>query len=252
MSTLYLKADRDSVSKYVIFSGDPWRVEMLSKNLDNPKHVAFAREFNTYTGSYKGVPITVTSTGIGAPSAAIAMEEMYNCGMEVAVRMGTVMGLRDDMLGKMFIPTGCMREEATSRTYVPVSYPAVADFELVDCMKRGSKEVGRDVVTGISATLDGFYSQMKESRLSKELGFDNSKTFAELKKYHIMGADMESACMLVLANLMGIRACIATMTTVLENLKEQLLGEARTKSEEDLCRAVLEGFVIFDREHTVK
>ena len=67
-----------------------------------------------------------------------------------------------------------------------------------------------------------------------------------------LGADMESACMLVLANLMGIRACIATMTTVLENLKEQLLGEARTKSEEDLCRAVLEGFVIFDREHTVK
>ena len=68
MSTLYLKADRESISKYVIFSGDPWRVEMLSKNLDDPKHVAFAREFNTYTGTYKGVPITVTSTGIDRKS----------------------------------------------------------------------------------------------------------------------------------------------------------------------------------------
>ncbi|MEG2570115.1 MAG: nucleoside phosphorylase [Clostridia bacterium] len=246
MSTLYLKADRESISKYVIFSGDPWRVEVLARSLDDANHVAFAREFNTYTGSYKGVPITVTSTGIGAPSAAIAMEEMYNCGMEVAVRMGTVMGLRDDMLGKMFIPTGCMREEATSRTYVPTSYPAVADFDLVSCMKRGAAEVGRDVVTGISCTMDGFYSQMKESRLSKELSFDNSKTFDELKKYRILGADMESSCMLVLANLMGVKACIATMTTVLENLKEQLLGEARTKSEEDLCRVVLEGIVLYD------
>ncbi|MEG2377004.1 MAG: nucleoside phosphorylase [Clostridia bacterium] len=246
MSTLYLKADRESISKYVIFSGDPWRVEVLARSLDDANHVAFAREFNTYTGSYKGVPITVTSTGIGAPSAAIAMEEMYNCGMEVAVRMGTVMGLRDDMLGKMFIPTGCMREEATSRTYVPTSYPAVADFDLVSCMKQGAAAVGRDVVTGISCTMDGFYSQMKESRLSKELSFDNSKTFDELKKYRILGADMESSCMLVLANLMGVKACIATMTTVLENLKEQLLGEARTKSEEDLCRVVLEGIVLYD------
>ncbi len=249
MSTLYLKADRESIAKYVIFSGDPWRVEMLSKYLDEPKHVAFSREFNTYTGTYRGVPVTVTSTGIGAPSAAIAMEEMYESGMEVAVRMGTVMGLRDDMLGKMFIPTGCMRGEATSSTYVPEGYPAVADFTLHDCMRRGAQAVGREVVSGISATLDGFYSQMKESRLSRELGFDPADTFRELKKYRILGADMESACMLTLANLMGVRACIVTMTTVLENLKEQLLGEARTQSEEDLCRAVLEGFVLFEREH---
>ncbi|MEG2857702.1 MAG: uridine phosphorylase, partial [Clostridia bacterium] len=125
-------------------------------------------------------------------------------------------------------------------------YPAVADFDLVSCMKQGAAAVGRDVVTGISCTMDGFYSQMKESRLSKELSFDNSKTFDELKKYRILGADMESSCMLVLANLMGVKACIATMTTVLENLKEQLLGEARTKSEEDLCRVVLEGIVLYD------
>ncbi|MEG0899262.1 MAG: nucleoside phosphorylase [Oscillospiraceae bacterium] len=246
MSTLYLKADKESVSKYVIFSGDPFRVEMLSKNLENPIHVAFSREFNTYTGMYKGVKVTVTSTGIGAPSAAIAMEEMYNCGMKVAVRMGTVMGLKDDMLGKMFIPTASMREEATSRTYAPLSFPAVADFELIDCMKKSANGIGRDVITGINCTMDGFYSQMKESRLSNEMGTDNSETFKMLKKYNIRGVDMESSCMLVLANLMGIKACVVTMTTVLENLKEVLLGEARTKSEEELCIAVLDGIVMYD------
>ena len=87
MSTLYMGASEETVAKYVLFSGDPWRVEVVKKYLDNPKKVAFMREFNTYTGTYKGVEITVTSTGIGAPSAAIAMEEMYESGMQVAVRM---------------------------------------------------------------------------------------------------------------------------------------------------------------------
>ena len=116
MSTLYMGASEETVAKYVLFSGDPWRVEVVKKYLDNPKKVAFMREFNTYTGTYKGVEITVTSTGIGAPSAAIAMEEMYESGMQVAVRMGTVMSMQDDMLGHFMIPIAAMRREGTSQT----------------------------------------------------------------------------------------------------------------------------------------
>lgn len=249
METLYLKAKPGDISKYVLFSGDPFRVEVLVKNLENPKHIAFAREFNTYTGTYKGVPITVSSTGIGAPSAAIAVEEMYQCGMEVAVRMGTVMGLRDDMLGKMFIPTACMRDENTSSTYVRKSYPAVADFELVSCMEESSKMIGRGTVKGINCTMDGFYSQMKDSRYSIDQKNDHSKTFEELKRLNVLGADMESSCILTLTNLMGIKGCIITMTTVLENLKDFLKGEARTKSEEDLCIAALEGIVLYHNKN---
>ena len=114
MGTLYMGVDKDTVAEYVIFSGDPWRVEVLKQYLDNPKKVAFQREFNTYTGTYKGVPITVSSTGMGAPTAAIAMEEMYEAGMKVAVRMGTVMALQDGMLGKFIIPIAAMRREQTS------------------------------------------------------------------------------------------------------------------------------------------
>ncbi|MEG0664769.1 MAG: nucleoside phosphorylase, partial [Clostridia bacterium] len=190
--TLYLKSTEKDIAKYVLFSGDPWRVEVLIKKLDNPVQIAFAREFNTYTGTYKGVPITVTSTGIGAPSAAIAVEEMYQCGMEVAVRMGTVMGLRDDMLGKMFIPTACMRDESTSETYVRKSYPAVADFDLISCMEESSKMIGRDTVKGISCTMDGFYSQMKDSKFSLQQNKNHNKTFEELKSLNVLGADMES------------------------------------------------------------
>ncbi len=248
MSTLYLKADRSNISKYAIFSGDPWRVELLKQLLDNPRHIAFSREFNTYTGNYKGVPITISSTGIGAPSAAIAMEELYECGMEVAVRMGTVMGLKDGMLGKLLIPNGSMRMEGTSETYVPKSYPAVANLDLVNSMNRSVLANNREYINGITCTMDGFYSQMRESRLSKKMNTEILNTFDELEKYNIAGVDMETSLMLVLGNLMGIKACSVTMTTVLRNLKGVLEGDDRRKAEEDLCKIVLDGIVIYDKE----
>lgn len=247
MSTLYLKIAKNDISKYVIFSGDPWRVELFQKLLDNPKHIAFNREFNTYTGTYQGVPITVSSTGIGAPSAAIAMEELYECGMEVAVRMGTVMGLKDDMLGKLLIPIGSMRMESTSDTYVPKAFPAVSNLALVNSMNRSALVNNREYVNGITCSMDGFYSQMRESRLSKKIDINILDTFDELKKYNIAGVDMETSLMLVLGNLMGIKACSVTMTTVLWNLKAVLEGEDRKKAEEDLFKIVLEGLIIYDK-----
>ena len=249
MSTLYLGADTSTVAPYVLFSGDPFRVEVLQKYLDNPQHIAFKREFNTYTGSYKGVPITVTSTGIGAPSAAIAMEEMYEAGMKVAVRMGTVMALQDDMLGHFIIPIAAMRRESTSKTYVEESYPAVADIELVNLMNQTVTDFGKRYLNGINCTMDGFYSKLHDSKFSKECGIDMSETFEELKKLHVTGIDMESACMLTLGRLMGVKTCIVTMATVLENLKKALAGQDRVDAEDLLCRVVLEGLY---RYHTQK
>jgi len=246
MKSLYMKVDKN-ISKYVIFSGDPWSVDVLAKMLDSAEHVAFVREFNTYTGYYKGQKITVTSTGIGAPSAAIAMEEMYSNGMEVAVRMGTVMALRDDMLGKFIIPIAAMREEGTSATYAPISYPAVADIELVNCMNKTVEEFSCSYSNGINCTVDGFYSQMKESRLSKQRQVNMNESFKRLKKLNIIGIDMESSCILTLANLMGIKSCVVTMTTVLENLKAVLKGEKRKQAKEILCKVVLEGLYKYER-----
>lgn len=250
MSTLYLGADTSTVAPYVIFSGDPWRVEVLQKYLDHPQHVAFKREFNTYTGTYKGVPVTATSTGIGAPSAAIAMEEMYEAGMKVAVRMGTVMGLQDEMLGHFIIPIAAMRRESTSKTYVEESYPAVADIDLVNTMNQTAADFGKRYFNGVNCTMDGFYSHMHDSKFSKECGIDMSNTFEELKKLHVSGVDMESACMLTLGRLMGVKTCIVTMTTVLENLKETLQGQERTDAEDLLCRVVLEGIYRYHAHKT--
>lgn len=249
MSTLYLGADASAISKYVLFSGDPWRVDVVKKYLEDAKQIAFMREFNTYTGFYKGVRVTVTSTGIGAPSAAIAMEEMYEAGMEVAVRMGTVMALEDDMLGKFLIPIAAMRREGCSLSYAEPGYPAVADVELVNCMNETVLQMGAQYRNGINCTMDGFYSRMHDSRFSKEWGRDMQETFDELKKLKVSGIDMESSCMLTLGRLMGIKTCVVTMTTVLENLKEVLKGQERKDAEDLLCRTALEGIFNYHQKH---
>lgn len=241
MATLYMGGSPETISKYVLFSGDPWRVDTLAKYLENPQKVNFLREFNTYTGFYKGERITVTSTGMGAPTAAIAMEEMYECGMEVAVRMGTVMSMQDDMLGHFIIPIASMRRESTSKTYIEESYPAVADLELVNILNTTAADFGKRSLNGISCTMDGFYTQMHDSRFSKEWGRDMQPVFDELRKFRVTGIDMESACMMTVGRLMGVKTAVITMVTVLENLKDVLRGQERKDAEDLLCRVALEG-----------
>lgn len=246
--TLYMKGSTNTIAPYVIFSGDPWRVEVLKKYLENPQSVGFFREFNTYTGTYKGVPITISSTGIGAPSAAIAMEEMYECGMTLAVRMGTVMSLKDELLGHYVVPIGSIRGEGTSDTYVAKSYPAIADLELVNSLSKTIRNHGPLVDNGINATLDGYYSQMKESRLSKERQLEFESIFAELVKNKVTGIDMESSLMLVLGRLMGVRTASVTLVTVLRNLTGMLDETKRLAKEDELCRLTLEGIYNFHKE----
>ncbi len=246
--TLYLKAKAGEIAEYVIFSGDPWRVEILKNYLHDVKHIGFHREFNTYTGTYEGMRITVTSTGIGAPSAAIAMEEMFECGMLVAIRMGTVMSLKDNLLGGYVIPAGSIRMEKTSSTYVDPGYPAVADLDLVSSLSKTFRYHGQKVDNGINATMDGFYSQMKESRLSGMRNVEFGQIFDELVKNKVTGIDMESSCMMVVGRLMEVKTAVVTLVTVLKNLEGKLPDDVRAQKEDELCRLTLAGIREYDRE----
>jgi uridine phosphorylase len=245
-----MNAEIGQIGEYVIFSGDPWRVETVKQYLDDPVHIAFKREFNTWTGFYKGLKITVTSTGIGSPSAAIALEEMRQCGMKVALRMGTIMALDDSMLGHFIVPLAAMRREATSKSYVEESYPAVADLELVNAVSKTVTSAGNRVHNGITCTMDGFYSQMRESGFSVELGKNFGCVFDELKRIRVSGVDMETSCMFTLGRLMGVKTAAITAVTVLENLKQKLEGEERKVLEETLCRLALEGLYQFSQRNT--
>lgn len=240
--TLYLEVSKNNTAPYVILSGDPRRVEKIITLLDSYEKVAVSREFHTYTGTYKGVPVTVSSTGIGSPSAAIAMEELFEAGAEVIVRLGTVMGLKNN-LGKFFVPRAAVREDGASDTYVEKGYPAVADFDLVNVMNESVLSHQRKLDNGIVYSTQSYYTEMKESLLSKTMDTNVKGFMKSLHKYNISGMDMETATVLTLGSLMGIRTCSVTLATVTDNLETKLDLDVRKKEEEMLARIVLDGLV---------
>lgn len=252
MSTLYMKGTPETVAKYVVFSGDPWRVNMFKDIFDEMEEVAFSREYNTITGTYNGVRITATSTGIGSPSAVIAMEEMFECGMEVGIRMGTVMSLDNDMVGDFLIPLGSIRRESTSDAYVEKGYPAIADFELVQVLNDAVKAEGYKTVNGVHCTLDGYYMDMKESRYSKTRGISPDKTMRELAEINVLGIDMESSAMLVAGRLMGVKTAVITLATVSKNLEAFLEDAERIDMERMLCKVTLDAIVAYDKKVNAK
>ncbi|MEJ2744874.1 MAG: nucleoside phosphorylase, partial [bacterium] len=125
----HVKLAKGDVGRYVLLPGDPGRVPVIAGFLDKAEKVAQNREYTTYTGEVDGVKVSVTSTGIGCPSAAIAVEELARVGADTFIRVGTAGGLQTDVgIGDLVISTATVREDGTSLQYVPLNYPAVADF----------------------------------------------------------------------------------------------------------------------------
>ena len=123
------------VGRYVILPGDPKRCEKIAEYFDNPQFIADSREYVTYTGTLDGVKVSVTSTGIGGPSASIAMEELYRCGADTFIRIGTCGGMQPEVKsGDVVIATGAIRMEGTSKEYAPIEFPAVANLDVINAL----------------------------------------------------------------------------------------------------------------------
>ena len=141
----HINTDENDIGKYVILTGDPKRVERIAEHLDNPQKVAQNREYTTFTGELLGVKVSVCSTGIGGPSAAIAVEELIKCGAKTFIRVGTSGGMKECVLGgDLVIATSAIRSEGTSREYLPDGYPAVADFKVVSALAEAAEELSDD------------------------------------------------------------------------------------------------------------
>lgn len=131
------------VGRYVILPGDPGRCEKIARHFDNPVKIAQNREYTTYTGYLDGEKVSVVSTGIGGPSASIAVEELVHCGADTFIRVGTSGGMQKEVLGgDLVIATGAIRFEGTTKEYAPIEYPAVPDFDVVAALKEASEELG--------------------------------------------------------------------------------------------------------------
>ncbi len=182
------------VARYVLMPGDPSRVERIAGFLDDAHRVASYRGYVTYTGKAGVVEISACSTGIGCPSAAIAMEELMRIGADTFIRVGTTGALVPSLdSGDIVVATGAVRWEGTSRTYVPLEYPAVASYEVVNALLRAADELNVKVHPGIIISSDAFYG-------------GNDEVLRKFGEANVLAIEMESSLMFTLASVRGTRA----------------------------------------------
>ena len=154
----HLQIEAGQIGKFVIMPGDPGRCHLIAEHFENPRLIAQSREYITYTGKYKGLMVSVTSTGMGCPSAAIALEELIMAGAKCLVRLGTTGTLQKNInLGNIIIPTSAVRLEGTSVEYIPIEFPAVADIDVVAALIRATQEKNMKSHIGIIMSHDAFY-----------------------------------------------------------------------------------------------
>jgi len=200
----HIKCKRGDVARYVLLPGDPARVKVIASLWDESHKVAENRQYVTYTGKISGVDISTTSTGIGSPSAAIAVEELARCGADTFIRVGTCGGYRKDQkIGDIAIATGAVRWEGTTRQYVPIEYPAVGTPEVFMALVEAAEQLGIDYHTGITKSGDSLYAGMAFG------GYQQSwikNIEADFARSNVVSAEMEASTIFTLANLFGLRA----------------------------------------------
>jgi uridine phosphorylase len=217
----HVNLKKGDVGRYVILPGDPQRVPLIAAHLEDATLVADNREYLTYTGTLDGERVSVTSTGIGGPSAAIAMEELVVCGADTFIRVGTCGGIALDVIGgDVVIATSAVRAEGTSREYAPIEYPATADFTLVEALKSAALTLGVRVHIGVVQCKDSFYGQHNPAIMpvSGEL----LAKWEAYKRLGVLASEMESAALFTVAAHLGVRC--ASVFSVVGNQERELLG----------------------------
>lgn len=193
------------VGEYVLMPGDPGRAEVIARHFDKAVHVATNREYVTYTGFLDGVKVSVTSTGIGCPSSAIAMEELVRVGAKTFIRVGTSGSIQPGtQSGELAIVTGAIRDEGTSLHYMPADFPAVAHYEVVQALRKAATTKGLAHRVGISQSKDSFYGEVEPEHSGV-----TQRLLERWKAWEIGGAicsEMEASTLFIVASMLRVRA----------------------------------------------
>lgn len=200
----HLQIRQGDVGKYVILPGDPKRCEKIASHFEDAKLVADSREYVTYTGYLEGEKVSVTSTGIGGPSASIAMEELVRCGADTFIRVGTCGGMDIEVKGgDLVVATGAIRMEGTSKEYAPVEYPAVADLEVTNALVQAAKDLGYSYHTGVVQCKDAFYGQHEPE--TKPVGYELLNKWEAWLRMGCKASEMESAALFIVGAYLRVR-----------------------------------------------
>ena len=200
----HIHCKEGDVGRYVFLPGDPGRCEAIASFFDNPVHVSQNREYNIYTGTLLGEKVSVCSTGIGGPSASIAMEELVAIGADTFIRVGTCGGIALDVQpGDVVVATGAVRFEHTSLEYAPIEFPAVADFGIATALKAAGEDLGYRVHTGVVQCKDSFYGQHSPEK--SPVYYELLQKWESWKRLGGKASEMESAALVVVAAALGVR-----------------------------------------------
>ena len=230
----HLQIRKGDVGRYVILPGDPKRCKKIAAYFENPVLVADSREFVTYTGTLDGVKVSVTSTGIGGPSASIAMEELIQCGADTFIRVGTCGGMALDVEGgDIVVATGAIRAEGTSKEYAPIEFPAVADLTVTNALVQAAKNLGKKWHAGVVQCKDSFYGQHSPERMP--VGYELLNKWDAWIKAGCLASEMESAAVFIVSQILGMRA--GCVLNVLWNQERRKQGMDDTESQ-DMTAAI--------------
>ena len=230
----HIDCAKGEVGRYCILPGDPGRCEFIAAAFDNPVKIVQSREFTTYTGTLLGEKVSVVSTGIGGPSAAIAMEELTAIGADTFVRVGTCGGIwLDVMSDDVVIATGAVRQEGTSGEYAPIEYPAVADFHVLTALTQAAGRLGKRWHAGVVQCKDSFYGQHDPARMP--VSYELQSKWEAWKRLGVLASEMESAALFTVAAALHVRC--GTVLHVIWNQERQAAGLDQQESH-DVSSAV--------------
>lgn len=217
----HIKCKKGDIGRYVILPGDPARVEKIAKYLDGAEKIAQNREFTIYTGYLDGEKVSVCSTGIGGPSAAIALEELANIGGDTFIRVGTAAAMDIELLaGDLVIATGAIRKDGTGKEYLPIEFPAVPNFDVVTALVEAAKKNNSNFKTGIVQCKDSFYGQRDAEKMPIA-----SELLSSWNAYIAGGAlcsEMESATLYVVGSYRKVR--VGSVILVVSNQEREKRG----------------------------
>ncbi|MBE6927615.1 MAG: uridine phosphorylase [Ruminococcaceae bacterium] len=225
----HIRCVEGDVGRYVLLPGDPGRCESIAKLFDNPVHVVQNREYNIYTGTLLGEKVSVCSTGIGGPSASIAMEELHNIGADTFIRVGTCGGIDLNVQsGDIVVATGAIRFEHTSMEYAPIEYPAVSDLDIAIALRQASLAMGKTTHVGVVQCKDAFYGQHSPAKMP--VSYELLQKWEAWKRLGVKASEMESAALFVVADALGCRC--GSCFHVIWNQEREAAGLDQNMSED--------------------
>lgn len=222
----------EDIGKYVILPGDPKRCAKIAEHFENARLVADVREFVTYTGMLEGEKVSVTSTGIGGPSASIAIEELSKCGAHTFIRIGTCGGMQEEVLGgDVVIATGAVRMEGTSREFAPIEYPAVANLDVVNALVDSAKKLGIPNHTGVVQCKDSFFGQHEPEVMPVSYELENK--WRAWIRMGCLASEMESAALFIAGSFLRVR--VGSCFLVVANQEREKKGLPNKQAHDTEC-----------------